>query len=143
MTGIVTLHPQRDLEPGRYALDPDGRLHPLRFRRIVRAVAIVTVKAKAGRPVPEPPRAADRAVTAFRSSLAKVQDNRATSVHKPAPKIDGEKLAAAIRARPAPPPPPKPRPKRQALSNDGCTYCGIPGSRGCDHFLPYVREVHG
>ncbi len=35
------------LPPGRYAMDAEGRLHPERHARFVRAVAFVTIKAKA------------------------------------------------------------------------------------------------
>jgi hypothetical protein len=46
MTAAVTIHPQHILEPGRYLLDSEGRLHPARYRGFIRAVAIVHVKCK-------------------------------------------------------------------------------------------------
>jgi hypothetical protein len=52
----VNLKPHKALKPGRYALDRDGRLHPLRRRYWVDVVAIVHVKplGAARCPAPEP-----------------------------------------------------------------------------------------
>lgn len=55
---------------------------------------------------------------------------------KRAPKIDWKRVAAARRAKAAAKPAPAPRPLFPAPSRDACPRCGIPGSKGCAHFLP-------
>lgn len=146
MKGFISDKPTRPLAPGRYLLDDDGRLQPLRYRAFVRAVAIVTVRAKAlSAPPPssEPEVEPDDLMGQFSSALARVSARRSGAVPAKA-KIDGSRIAAALSRRPAPQPPiPKPQPNRQALSGEECAFCGIPGSKGCDHFLPFVRGVHG
>ncbi len=42
----IGIHPAKDLEPGRYTLDRTGRLHPIELSRFVKAVCIVTVRAR-------------------------------------------------------------------------------------------------
>jgi len=83
----------------------------------------------------------DAAFEDFVARVARKQAERARRaehVSEP-PKVDGVRLAAAIRARGAPnSPAPKKAPTRRALGPGECTHCGIPGFRGCDHFLPYV-----
>jgi len=57
-----------------------------------------------------------------------------------ATKPDWARVAAAARARPLGPPP-KRAPTRHAVDRGPCARCGIPGSRGCDHQLPYDEAV--
>lgn len=195
MTACVTLYPQQPLAPGRYRLDHEGRLHPIRFA-FVRAVAIVSVRAKPGRSVeqiradcaaeaavheervrqakrlttahplpatvrpleidrslarrkvtpavPAPQDSDEAAMAEFSAALARVQQRRqskAGAITKPAtPKIDGQAIAAAHARKKAVPPPPKKPPTRRALGPGECHRCGIPGFRGCDHFLPYKGD---
>lgn len=52
--------------------------------------------------------------------------------------IDPVRLAKAIRARISHEKRPEKRaPEFRAMTRDPCPKCGIPGSRGCDHQLPY------
>lgn len=140
MTAVVGLAPQRLLEPGRYLLDDDGRLQPMRFRGFVRAVAIVTVKARADATAAaqDDDDADSDGMVSFSAALATVRARKAgrgSARRKP----DGARLAAAIAARGAPQPPmARPAPTEVAESREECRFCGIPGWRGCDHFLPCV-----
>jgi len=54
---------------------------------------------------------------------------------KAAPSIDWARVAAAHRNH-QPKNTSRPKPTRPAPSRDECPHCGIPGWRGCDHFLP-------
>lgn len=55
---------------------------------------------------------------------------------KRAPKIDLDRLVRAHRAKAAHPPKKNHRPLTPAPSREECPRCGIPGSKGCAHFLP-------
>lgn len=147
--GAVTIHPQEVLEPGLYLLDDDGRLQPLRYRGFVRAVAAVTVRAKVAAPpasptplsapsaAPEPTRH-DEVMDEFKAALERVQDRKGGTA-KQRPKIDYARLSDAMQTRRvhAAKPVPKPRPTVAAQTRESCPDCGIPGFRGCDHFLPF------
>lgn len=139
---IASLHPRENIAPGRYLLDDDGRLQPLRYRSFVRACAIVTVRPKPAPPTKAeiqfvPPVEGDPLMEEFGVALAKVRARRTSEQQ-----AEGPRLAAAFQARAAAAKPkPAQRPKRQAQSNEECVHCGIPGFRGCDHFLPYEPEV--
>lgn len=61
---------------------------------------------------------------------------------KAEPAIDGERIAAAYRAKASAPRRQPKVPTQHALSREACRLCGIPGSRGCDHFLPF-EEASG
>ncbi|MAC56918.1 MAG: hypothetical protein CMH85_01270 [Novosphingobium sp.] len=187
-SGTVGIAPGKPLTPGRYLLDTEGRLQPMRFSGFVKAVAIVTVKAKPQpksepakadtarlpetppEPVARPPRAEprqrvpkyakaeaqarrerrierkaedDEAFNEFSERLNRVQQRRAEGevivvTRQQRAKTAGAQLAAAFRARPRPTPPPPPKtPTERAYSTEECKFCGIPGSKGCAHFLPY------
>ena len=86
----------------------------------------------------------DAAVSEFEAALAKVRARKAGAVEviapKPAaPQDEGKRLAAAFAAKavqksksvPAATGPSKPAPGREE-----CPRCGIPGWKGCAHFLP-------
>ncbi len=75
------------------------------------------------------PQAATQRAEVIRAVAKKLEARKA------APAIDWARVAAAHRnhqtknaARP--------KPTRPAPSRDECPHCGIPGWRGCDHFLP-------
>lgn len=188
MTASVSIHPQHDLPAGRYLLDHDGRLHPERFRGLIKPVMIVTVISKvvdkiradcaaeaaehAGRireakrlttahplPVTPRPREIDRplgrrkpataprepdeprkadAIKTLKAAHARVRARQAVSKIE-MPKIDGKAVAAAYSRKKLVPPAPKQPPTQRALSAEECRFCGIPGRKGCDHFLPYVE----
>lgn len=42
----IGIQPNKELGQGRYALDRTGRLHPIALSRFIKAVCIVTVRAK-------------------------------------------------------------------------------------------------
>ena len=148
MTACVTIHPQEALAPGRYLLDPDGRLHPERFRRFISAVAAVTVRCRVQPSVPVPKSTSKRArvtddtgTDRFRQAMKRLDARKADRARvltrdKPA-RVDGAQIAAAFaRKKLAPPPPPEP-PTERALTREECKFCGVPGFKGCDHFLPF------
>ncbi|MBB4859650.1 hypothetical protein HNO88_002979 [Novosphingobium chloroacetimidivorans] len=82
----------------------------------------------------------DDVMVDFNAALAKVQSRRrgkARVISKPAePKIDGKAVAAAFARKKRGAAPAKPAPTQRALSGEGCEFCGVPGRRGCDHYLP-------
>lgn len=61
-------------------------------------------------------------------------------VRKAAPKLDWGKIAQAARGRVLAPPVRK-APTRVAFDKGPCPRCGIPGTRGCDHQLPYDESA--
>lgn len=230
-TARVDIVPSKLMAPGRYLLDGEGRLQPLRYRKFVKAVAIVTVRAKeppsntiellsplsppeaistvdcaklfrklanlaedinatrehkgkearkapekpvervevveapkvapkvivAPQPRPDPilrPMARKAKPTAVRVPVEELVDEdddvreferrlaakRAERAKRlaPAVKIDAMRLAQALREREVrPKPQPVKKPTRYAQSREACRFCGVPGSRGCEHFLPY------
>jgi hypothetical protein len=81
----------------------------------------------------------DDAVADFLVSLAAVKSGRAGRAPRRG-RIDGARLAAAYKARALAGPDPAPMPKRRAPSGEACRVCGIPGARGCDHFLPFAGQ---
>lgn len=180
----VGIMPVKAITPGRYLLDDAGRLQPLRYRKFVKVVAIVTVKAKpeikpaervdvvepikvapkvivAQEPRPEPilrPLARkakptpvrvpaeelvdeDPDVAEFQRRLAAKRAERAKAVSAAA-KIDGARLAQVLRQREVKAvPAPVKQPTKYAQTREACRFCGIPGSRGCEHFLPYEGDA--
>lgn len=60
---LTWLRPSAPLSSGRYALDQHGRLHPERYARVVRAVAIVRVRCKPAPSKAEPAAPERRAKT--------------------------------------------------------------------------------
>ena len=185
-TARVDIMPKRPVEPGRYLLDTEGRLQPMRYAKFVRAVAIVTVKAREQKslekpvervdPAPAPPQPEiaviaperrpdpilrpmarkakptpvrvpieelvaddDDEYAEFQRRLAAKRAERA-KVIAPKTKVDGIRLAAALRQREAKPAPaPAKRPTKYAQDGGPCRFCGVRGSIGCEHFLPYER----
>ena len=80
----------------------------------------------------------------IRQLQAKVAAKQAQRGKRPAPaepKIDGKRVAAAYRAKSSKPAPQRRHPTRRALGPGECTYCGIPGFRGCEHFLPFEGDA--
>lgn len=59
---------------------------------------------------------------------------------KTEPPIDGGRVAAAYRAKASTPPRQPKVPTEHALTREACGRCGIPGSRGCEHFLPFEGD---
>lgn len=57
-----------------------------------------------------------------------------------APQPDWARVAAAARARTLGPAP-KRAPTRHAIDRGPCPRCGMPGSRGCDHQLPFDEAL--
>lgn len=57
-----------------------------------------------------------------------------------APAVDWQRVARAARARPIGPQA-KAAPTRAALSPDPCRRCGVRGSIGCDHQLPFEADA--
>lgn len=184
----VDIIPARDIEPGRYLLDAEGRLQPMRYAKFVRAVAIVTVKAREEKspekpaervePVAAPPEpkifipaperrpdpilrpmarkakptpvrvpvevlsdgSDDDEYAEFQRRLAAKRAERVEAAARTATRIDGIRLAAALRQRESKPSPsPAKRPTKYAQDNGPCRFCGVRGSIGCEHFLPYER----
>lgn len=194
----VEIIPTKPIEPGRYLLDEEGRLQPMRYKGFVRAVAVVTVRAKvievvinpvlkepempvkaadtlektvvtkpgilppveprtdpilrpmARKSKPTPVRVPkeeltdldeDAEYTEFQRRLAAKRAERGAGKAEK-PKIDLVRLANALRDRGVVRAPGESKkPTRYAQSPEPCVYCGIPGRRGCDHFLPYGEEV--
>lgn len=182
-TARVDIMPKRPVEPGRYLLDTEGRLQPMRYAKFVRAVAIVTVKAHEEKspekpiqrvdavPAPPEPKIAviaperrpepilrpmarkakptavrvpddvlaedDDEYAEFQRRLAAKRAERAKVV-APRVKVDGIRLAAALRQREAKSvQAPVKRPTKYAQDGGPCRFCGVRGSIGCEHFLPY------
>lgn len=122
----IGIHPAKALEPGRYALDATGRLHPVALSRFVKAVCMVTVRAKV-RIEPEP--------------IFTVEEvfggRRFGKIAKP----DYAALADRFRANSAKPKAEKRVPTKRAESREPCDLCGVPGFRGCDHQLAFEGVV--
>ena len=83
------------------------------------------------------------AIEDFQAALAKARARREAGVEIIAPKraapvASGAKLAEALRqrSRAAPARLVQVTPLEPALSREECPRCGIPGWKGCDHFLP-------
>lgn len=89
----------------------------------------------------------DEAFNEFAERLSRVQQRRAEGevivvTRQQRAKTAGAQLAAAFRARPRPTPPPPPKtPTERAYSTEEFKFCGIPGSKGCEHYLPYDGGV--
>lgn len=123
----IGIHPRKDLPPGRYALDQTGRLHPVELSRFVKAVCIVTVRAK-GRPSQTTREALDDLQVALERRQA-----------RKAVQPDFSRLAAAMKAKKARTKS-EPAPTKYATSREPCELCGVPGFRGCGHQLPYEDQ---
>lgn len=86
----------------------------------------------------------DRAVSEFEAALAKVRARKAGAVEviapKPAaPQDEGKRLAAAFAAKAVQKSTSVPAatgPTKHAPGREECPRCGIPGLKGCAHFLP-------
>lgn len=63
--------------------------------------------------------------------------SKAREIRPPAAPIDWGRVANAVASRRVVAPARKPKPRFPALSKEPCRRCGVPGSRGCDHQLPY------
>lgn len=214
MTPISSIHPVRNLEPGRYMLDEVGMLWPalssVPFRMVAAVVVLapgeLTRRQRAEQPtkptrtddvraacaaeaavrearfreakrltVAHPSEVTQRRPEAPLRSLARREKPRAVpgvenmieqpdgddefirqlqtrvvakqaqrtkrTPMKAEPAIDGGRIAAAYRAKASAPRRQPKVPTRHALSREACVNCGIPGSRGCDHFLPFVEDA--
>lgn len=117
MTAIVGIHPQHDIVPGRYRLDWEGRLHPERYG-FIRAVAMVTVRARATNDVRAPDAAEKiRAECAAEASEreARFREAKRLTVAHPT-KVSPQRAERALRSlarqeKPANRPAPKPAPE--------------------------------
>lgn len=78
---------------------------------------------------------AEDAVQEFADALARVRSRR-SSVAPSSRKADYARAAAAMLARASAPKAPKPVPTEPAPSRESCARCGVPGWKGCDHWLP-------
>lgn len=62
-------------------------------------------------------------------------------------KAERDRYVAAMRERPRPQARRNNQPTVQAPSSGPCPFCGVPGFKGCDHFLPLgprpVNEFRG
>ena len=54
--------------------------------------------------------------------------------------IDQAKLVAAYRTKAARSQRPKPQPTEPSPTLEACVHCGIPGGKGCDHWLPFEAQ---
>ncbi len=121
----IGIHPAKELEPGRYALDRTGRLHPIELSRFVKAVCIVTVRERKAE------READEEVgEEFSAAISRSAQARLRQV-------DFAKLAQRLREKPSAPPRVAAPPKAYARSREPCDLCGVPGFLGCSHQLAY------
>lgn len=75
------------------------------------------------------------AVEEFTAALAKVQERRST-VAPAAKRVDYARMAANLLARRPAPKPVKAAPTEPAPNRESCVWCGVPGWKGCDHWLP-------
>lgn len=89
----------------------------------------------AGETAPDPDDDDGAIVDEFRSRLAAVQSRRAAS--QPAPVNWGRVADARSAGRPSARPASPKAPTNPAPSREECQRCGIPGFRGCAHWLPY------
>ncbi|MGJ0236966.1 hypothetical protein ACQEPB_00395 [Novosphingobium fluoreni] len=114
--------------------------HPLPVTSRTREIDRPLARRKVEPSAPAVPNDED-VMTDFSAALARVQGRRRSKAHvisKPAaPKIDGKAVADAYARKHLAPPPAKKPPTRRALGTGECIHCGIPGRKGCDHFLPY------
>lgn len=91
----------------------------------------------------------DAATAEFAAALERVRARRAEGVEvivrKSAPPLNaGARLADAIRlrdARKAQTAAPPKRPIERALSREECPRCGIAGTKGCEHQLPFMDTI--
>lgn len=120
--------------------------HPLDAAASERAKPLRDLARRRAAPSPPEPSAApddeDEAYHEFAAKLAEVKARReageAVVRKKARPKTNGAKLADALARRPRKTiEPEKKPPTRRALGPGECHRCGIPGFRGCDHFLPF------
>lgn len=81
----------------------------------------------------------EEAVEEFASALAKVQARRSTATPVAKPN-DYARFAANMMARAGASKPAKRAPTEHAPSRESCTCCGIPGWKGCDHWLPCLDQ---
>ena len=145
MKGRIGIHPQSELTPGRYLLDRDGRLHPHRFNRFIRAVAAVTVREKVLPPPTTkqlengPERHPDGDVMAeFASALDTVRKRKSAAVQKT--KTDFKRTAQAHRRKPvrkvvktgSPP-------ALYAGPNAACQNCGVRSDKHLEYGCPKWR----
>lgn len=77
----------------------------------------------------------DDAVEEFTAALAKVRSRRSAAAPVSRP-TDYSRFVANMKVRAAIAKPAKLAPTEHAPNRESCTRCGIPGSKGCDHWLP-------
>lgn len=75
------------------------------------------------------------AVEEFAAALDRVRARRC-SVSASHPRTNFALIAAKLAARPVGVQAAKLKPTEHAPNRESCTRCGIPGSKGCDHWLP-------
>ncbi len=119
----------------------------VRARRIAEAGKAAAAQAREARSTDRRARRAaeeDDAVAAFAAALDKVRARKAGVVlaaPAKAAEIDWKRVADAHAGKAASPKKnTRPAPTIEAPSREECPRCGIPGWRGCDHFLPCADQ---